>query len=47
VQTLAKHIEDIHRNPSLRLELIEKGKRQAEKINPQHIAEDLLKIYST
>jgi glycosyltransferase involved in cell wall biosynthesis len=46
VQTLAKHIEDIHGNPSLRLELIEKGKRQAEKINPQQIAEDLFKIYS-
>jgi glycosyltransferase involved in cell wall biosynthesis len=47
VQTLAKHIADVHSNPILRLELIEKGKLQAEKINPQHIAEDLLKIYST
>jgi glycosyltransferase involved in cell wall biosynthesis len=47
VETLAKHMAHVHSNPVLRLDLIEKGKLQAEKINPQHIAEDLLKIYST
>ena len=45
VQTLAKHISEVHSNPSLRLELIEKGKLQSLKINPQHIAEDLIHIY--
>ncbi len=47
VQTLAKHISEVHSNPSLRLELIEKGKLQSLKINPQHIAEDLINIYET
>ncbi len=45
VSTLSIHIKNVNDNAALRQQLIDKGKQQAQKINPQLIAKDLMQLY--